>query len=152
MRKMFLGITLILITGGFLWSGETPARQAPPKFTDVEKQTKEFIDYNKSIVLTRDQEKIKQEALTSIAAPCCDDFTMATCCCPCNLAKSVWGLSNYLIAKQNYDATRLAQAVKDWIQFTHKHGFAGDACNGGRCAQPFANDGCGGMNENNIVF
>jgi hypothetical protein len=125
---------------------------AKMKFSDVEKQTKEFIGYNQSIQLTADQEKIKKEALTAIAAPCCSDFTIATCCCPCNLAKSVWGLSNYLISKENYNATQLKTEVQAWIKFINTSGFSGNSCNMGQCGHAFKHDGCGGMKQDSVVF
>ncbi len=122
------------------------------KYTDVHSQTAEFIGYNKSIVLTKQQERIKLEVLSSIPASCCSSYSMATCCCPCNLAKSVWGLSNYLVAKKNYDAPRLKQAVLEWMKFTNKNGYSGDACFQDNCNQPFQQNGCGGMNETRISF
>ncbi len=122
------------------------------KFRNSEQQTKEFIGYNTSIQLTVEQEKIKKEALTAIAAPCCKEYTIATCCCPCNLAKSVWGLSNYLIAKENFGAAKVKETVIAWIQFTHPNGFQGDSCFQGRCGVSFHQDGCAGMNEKKIVF
>jgi hypothetical protein len=122
------------------------------KFYDVQKQTVEFIGYNTSITLTPEQQKIKDEALSAIPAPCCKDYSIKTCCCPCNMAKSVWGLANYLIVKQQFDLERLKQAVTEWLEFTNKNGYNGTACFEGRCEKPFANDGCGGMNESNVVF
>lgn len=122
------------------------------KFTDVRSQTAEFIGYNTSIKLSPEQEKLKTEVLSKIPAPCCTEYSIATCCCPCNLAKSVWGLSNYAIAKLNYSADKLTAAVNDWIKFTHTNGFAGDSCAKGRCGSSFAADGCGGMKEGEIVY
>lgn len=116
-------------------------------FTDVKKQTEEFIGYYESIELTEEQKQIKKEALESMPAPCCKEFPMATCCCPCNLAKAVWGLSNYLIAKKNYDAVQVKKTVEAWIEFTHPNGHKGDSCSTGRCVQSFEHDGCGGMKD-----
>jgi len=122
------------------------------KFNDVEAQTKKFISYYQSIKLSTAQEKIKEAALSVIPAPCCSEYPMSTCCCPCNLAKSVWGLSNFLIAKKNYNAGKVTEAVTAWIQYTHPNGFSGDACLKSRCDAAFHNDGCGGMKEEKIVF
>lgn len=151
--------TLVICLFLFLLSFSLAANQnaATPKgsefkFTNLEQQTKEFIGYNTSIQLTLEQEKIKTEALNAIAAPCCKEFTIATCCCPCNLAKSVWGLSNYLIAKENYSAAKVKETVNAWIQYTHPNGFQGDACFQGRCDSSFHQDGCAGMNDKNIVY
>jgi hypothetical protein len=131
--------------------GDSVSKDEDLKFTDVQAQTKEFISYYKSIQLTPEQEKIKKEALSAIPAPCCTDFPMATCCCPCNLAKAVWGLSNYLIVKKNYDAPKLKETVNAWIQFTHPNGFKGDSCHQNRCATPMSEDGCSGMGEE-VIF
>ena len=155
--RMFFVVALTL---GFLLSGisglpaastKTTKKEAI-KFTDVQVQTPEFIGYYKSIELSPQQEKVKNQALSSIPAPCCSDFSIATCCCPCNLAKSVWGLSHYLITKYKYDAQQVKQSVQDWIQFVNKNGYSGNVCNMGHCAYPFHQDGCGGMKEDNIVF
>lgn len=124
----------------------------PIVFTDVASQTKEFIGYYHAIQLTPEQKKIKEQALGSIPAPCCKDFSALTCCCPCNFAKSLWGLSNYLIVKQHYDVAQLKKAAIAWINFTHSNGYAGDGCNKGRCNLPTSADGCGGMDEQNLVF
>ena len=117
------------------------------EFTDVKKQTEEFIGYYKSIQLTAEQENIKTEALKVMPAACCNKFSQATCCCVCNLSKSVWGLSKYLIAKKNYDAAGVRNAVQKWIDFTHPNGYAGDSCPSRRCGNAFHKDGCGGMGE-----
>jgi hypothetical protein len=117
------------------------------QFHDLEVQTPEFIGYYDSIALTPAQEKIKNRALSTMPAPCCSDYPMSTCCCPCNLAKSVWGLSNFLIVEHNYNAEQVKEAVSEWIRFTNKEGYAGNACYIGRCESPFREDGCGGMGE-----
>ncbi len=122
------------------------------KFTDVVKETKKFITYHQSIKLSRAQEKIKKEALSVIPAPCCSNYSIATCCCPCNVAKSVWGLSNFLITEKDYDAAKVKKAVTAWVQYIYPNGYAGDACYQNRCEAAFHKDGCGGMNEQEIVF
>jgi len=154
-RYFMAGVTsalTIVIAFGIYASSTDKTAGGILKYTDVRSQTAEFIGHNKSIVLTKQQERIKLEVLSSIPAPCCSSYSMATCCCPCNLAKSVWGLSNYLVAKKNYDAPRLKQAVLEWMKFTNKNGYTGDACFQGNCNQPFQHNGCGGMNEAGISF
>lgn len=121
------------------------------KFTDAHAQAVEFIGYYHSIKLAPDEEKIKADALEAIPAPCCKEFSMATCCCPCNMAKSVWGLSHFLIRERHYDARRLKAAVEDWLRFSNKRGYSGNACDEGHCNLPFAKDGCGGMNEKRVL-
>lgn len=126
--------------------------EPPLMFHDVRAQTKEFVAYNRSIKLTSEQELVRQEALSSVPAPCCADNSADTCCCPCNMAKSWWGLSNHLIADQGYEAKEVAAAVEGWIEFINPDGFSGDACYTGGCSRPFDSNGCGGMNESQIVF
>lgn len=109
-----------------------------------------YIGYYKSIKLTPEQEKIKLTALSSIPAPCCSDNPMSTCCCPCNLAKSVWGLSNFLITERGYNSAQVRQAAVDWIKFTNPNGYSGKACYTGGCNRLFNQDGCGGMNEKKL--
>src|SRR5512143_3495105 len=87
------------------------------EFRNVRSDAERFIDYSNSIRLTPAQERIKAEALGGIPAPCCSEYTMATCCCPCNLAKSAWGLSNYLIAKKGASAGEVRVAVQRWLKF-----------------------------------
>ncbi len=41
--------------------------------------TQQFIDFYNSITLTAEQEQVKQDALTALRAPCCDDNTMYDC-------------------------------------------------------------------------
>src|SRR5689334_21557786 len=73
-----------------------------------------YIGYYHSYRLTPEQAAVKNAALSRMPAPCCSDNTMATCCCPCNLAKAVWGYSAYLIVEKGYDANRLEKAVRKW--------------------------------------
>jgi hypothetical protein len=117
------------------------------QFTDVKKQTEEFIGYYHSIKLTPEQEGVKTEALKAMPAACCKEFSQATCCCICNLSKSVWGLSKHLIANKNYTAVQVREAAQKWIDFTHPNGYAGDSCSSRRCGQAFHKDGCGGMGD-----
>lgn len=150
-----IGIALSLITLTVYYAGRKAEgtklpRENKIKFYDAHSQAREFIAYYNSIPLTSEQEQIKSEALSTISAPCCSNYSMSTCCCPCNLAKSAWGLSNLLIAKHNYSAKQVKEAVSEWIHFTNKDGYAGNACYKGRCNLPFSEDGCGGMDETKI--
>ena len=115
------------------------------KFNDVPAQTVEFIGYYKSIQLTSEQEAIKRAALTQLPAPCCSDNTAYTCCCPCNMAKSTWGLAAYLITQKGYDAERLKTKVAEWHKAINPAGFSGNVCATGGCGRSFAKNGCGGM-------
>ncbi|GMR03189.1 MAG: hypothetical protein BMS9Abin21_016 [Thermodesulfovibrionia bacterium] len=109
-----------------------------------------YIGYYKSIKLTPEQEKIKVIALSSLPAPCCSDNSVATCCCPCNLAKSTWGLSSFLIAERGYNSAQVRQAAIDWFKLTNPNGYSGSACYTGGCSRAFNQNGCGGMNDKKL--
>ena len=133
-----------------------PARPAKAsdrtiEFRNVRTDAERFIDYSNSIRLTPAQERIKAEALEGIPAPCCSEYTMATCCCPCNLAKSAWGLSNYLIAKKGASAGEVRVAVQRWLKVVNPGGFSGDVCSKGGCNRPFRQNGCGGMDQTRVI-
>lgn len=121
-------------------------------FNDVPTRAKEFIGYYHSISLTPEQQKLKERALGAIAAPCCKDYSILTCCCPCNLAKTVWGLAQHAIAKRGYDEAQLKKAVLGWLRAVNASGFSGTACYQGGCGKAFAANGCGGMDERHPVF
>ncbi len=117
----------------------------------VRAQAEQYIDYWNAIPLNVAQERVKAEALNAIKAPCCSDYTILTCCCPCNLAKGVWGLSHYLIAKKGYTAPQVKKAVLGWLESINPGGFAGNACFTGGCKRPFAKNGCGGMEATQVI-
>jgi hypothetical protein len=121
-------------------------------FFDAPSQAAEFIGYSRSITLTPSQQRVREKALRAMAAPCCKEFPLATCCCPCNLAKSAWGLANFMIAQKGATADGVKDAVGGWLSFVNPKGFSGDACNSaGGCARRFAHNGCGGMDERNLL-
>ena len=159
-RQHYLwGWTFLAVIGGVaLYSAGVVAGEGESsdgsaiEFTDVRRQTREFIGYNKSINLTPEQEAVKREALEGLPAPCCKDKTAYTCCCSCNMAQSWWGLSKYLIAEHGYGADEVREAVKDWFEFINPNGFTGDACYTRGCGRPFHRNGCGGMSEERVVF
>ncbi len=122
------------------------------EFTDVRKHTKEFIGYFQSIKLTPEQEAVKREALSNLPAVCCSNNSAYTCCCVCNLSRTVWGLSHHLIAERGFDAPAVRAAVVKWTSFANPDGFSGDACFNGGCGRSFANNGCGGMRPNQVVW
>lgn len=152
-----LALSAILYAGAPV-SGRAPApeRTQPSgsgvavSFTDARRQAAEFISYDRSIVLTPEQQKVMDAGLSPIPAPCCAAYSIATCCCPCNLAKSTWGLSKFLIAKQDASATEVRAAASEWLQFTNSAGYTGDACFTGGCNRPFSENGCGGMDDKHI--
>ncbi len=125
--------------------------------------TQTFIDYYQTASLTADQEGVMENALLPLKAPCCDDNPMSTCCCDCNLAKSVWGLSGHLIAEEDFGAEQVRESALQWLRFIHSDYYVGqeladrgvnpdayglpkgDSCYTGRCELPFGESGCGGM-------
>jgi hypothetical protein len=121
-------------------------------FTDVKEQTLQFHAFNRDIQLTAEQQTVMSEALKGLEAPCCADKTALTCCCQCNMAKSWWGLSKHLIAERGLGSEDVRTAVREWFEFINPDGFSGDSCYVGRCSRPFHDNGCGGMNEENVVF
>ncbi len=122
------------------------ATPAEPRFSDAVRQAQEFLGYSKSIQLTPEQEAIKREALSALEAPCCDDNGLDTCCCPCNLAKTAWGLASYLISEKHYDVDQVRAKVAEWLRFVNPDGFSGDACDTpGGCTRPISANVCGGM-------
>ena len=122
------------------------------EFTDVHKHTKEFIGYFQTIKLTAEQESVKREALSTLPAVCCSNNSAYTCCCVCNLSRTVWGLSNHLIAERGFDAKAVRAAVVEWTTFVNPDGFSGDSCFRGGCGRSFAQNGCGGMRPNQNVW
>ena len=132
-------------------AGAAGQKPAAMRFRDVSAQAMQFIGYSKSIALTAEQLDLRDRVLEKIPAPCCKDYPMSTCCCPCNLAKSVWGLSNYLITEKSASAAELDRTVKQWLRFTNAKGYSGDVCDTGGCDRAFSANGCGGMDERNLL-
>ncbi len=108
--------------------------------------------WHAEIRLSPAQEAIKKAALEPIPAPCCSDNSAYTCCCSCNISRTIWGLSQYMIARQNASAEQVRAKVREWIAFVNPNGFSGTACYQGGCPRPFREGGCGGMNENDLVI
>jgi hypothetical protein len=157
-KKMLFygGIFLIPVAFSFAISfliGGKDADIAEVNFENLppREQAVKLIEFYHTINLTPEQEEMKYRALSSIPAPCCSDFSIATCCCPCNLAKSVWGLSHHLIVKKGYNIQQVKEEVEEWVQTSNASGYTGKACYNGRCNHSFEGDGCGGMNEKQIL-
>jgi hypothetical protein len=131
-----------------------PHHVATPKvhFTGDAAETQRFLGYFRSIELTKEQEAVRREALEALPAPCCAKFSAATCCCPCNMAKASWGLAKHLIVEQGAAVVEVRAAVSEWYRAINPGGFSGDACFTGGCARPFAENGCGGMKDSELVF
>ncbi len=143
-----------------LWMLAAPLGVAAPvlladdeiKFRNVEQQSRQFMGWYERIKLTDAQEAVKKQALEPIPAPCCSDNSAYTCCCPCNISRTIWGLSQYMIAKQGATASQVRAKVEEWIGFIGPNGFSGSACYNGGCARPFREGGCGGMNPSNLIL
>jgi hypothetical protein len=149
MRRFLLCALLAAVALGPLAAAAPQPR--PLRFSEVQKDTATFMGYSRTITLTAAQEAVKRAALEAVPAPCCSDNTAYTCCCPCNLAKTIWGLSNYLIARQGYDAAQTRAKVEEWVRFVNPGGYPGNGCYKGACGRAFAKAGCGGMSEP-VVF
>ena len=121
-------------------------------FSDVPSQSRQFMDWERTIPLSAEQEAVKKIALTAMPAPCCSDKSAYTCCCSCNVSRTIWGLSNYLIAKQGKSEKEVREKVNEWIQFVNPEGYSGDSCYRGGCPRAFKDNGCGGMKANHLVL
>jgi hypothetical protein len=137
--------------------GSSPAAAAKkggvagPTPREVRAKAEKHIDDWTAIPLNAAQEQVKARALKAIPAPCCSEYTMLTCCCPCNLAKSVWGLSHDLIAKRGYTSAQVKREVLLWLEFVNPAGFTGNACFKGGCGRQFSRNGCGGMESTELI-
>jgi hypothetical protein len=43
------------------------------------------------------------------------------------------------------------QAARDWLAAAAPDGFSGDACYRGGCARPIHQNGCGGMDDRQVL-
>lgn len=120
-------------------------------FRDANAQAKEFLAYYRSIELTPQQEEIKKAALEPMPAACCRDSSAYTCCCSCNLSKTLWGLSNLAISKYGASAKEVQQIAQSWLSYVNPTtGFRGDSCYTGGCGNPAHRGGCAGMEESKL--
>lgn len=122
-----------------------------PMFTGTREETTRFIEYYRTIALTPEQERVKVAALSAIPAPCCAENPLSTCCCPCNMAKAAWGLSAWLITEKGFGVEQLQEATRAWLAAANPDGFSGDACHRGGCSRAMSHNGCGGMNESQVL-
>ena len=115
------------------------------EFSDPESDARRFMAWEAEIELTESQEQVMKDALTPMPAPCCSDNSAYTCCCPCNLAKSWWGLSKYLISERGAGVEEVRETVQEWFDRLVPEGFSGDICGTGGCNRAMRDNGCGGM-------
>ena len=132
--------------------GSGHSRATGIEFRDVETQSRQFMGWYADVRLTPAQERVKKAALDGIPAPCCADNSAYTCCCECNISRTIWGLSQYMIARQGATAEQVTAKVQEWVKFIAPRGFGGSACYSGGCARPFNADGCGGMKADHLVL
>jgi hypothetical protein len=148
-------LSVFLLAGlGFglgAWAGEGEVDWSSGKYTGSEEEVLTLMAFYDSIQLTAEQEAVRQEALGPLPAACCNEFSMATCCCECNLSRSIWGLSKHLIAERGADAEQVRGAVQAWVATINPGGYEGKTCMTGQCGKPFKEDGCGGMNKHHLV-
>ncbi len=145
-----LSLVALVLVGIAVVPGQPASAGEQLEFSTVKEQAAQFIHYERSIRLTPTQEAIKKEALEAIPAACCSDNNAYTCCCPCNLSRTVWGLSAYLITEENADAETVRTKAQEWIQFVNPEGFSGNVCYSGGCTRAFADNGCGGMSPSHL--
>ena len=124
----------------------TAAGKGGPTFTGERAETERFIAWERDIQLTAEQEEVRVAALTPLPAPCCKEFSAATCCCRCNMAKATWGLAKHMIVDGS-SAEQVRAAVAAYHLAINPDGFSGDVCATGGCGRAFAHNGCGGMGE-----
>jgi hypothetical protein len=142
-----LVVALLGLTGGYLLAGTAPDLL---DFEDREARTADFMRLYEAIELTAEQEAIKREALEAIPAACCADNSAYTCCCPCNLSRTVWGLTAWLITERGADAETVRTEVERWYAAVNPGDFPGDTCYTGGCGKPFSAGGCGGMHPSQV--
>lgn len=129
------------------------------------RNTAQFIDWYYEIELSVDEASIKDQALGALVAPCCDDNSAATCCCECNLTRSVWGLSAHLIRETGYGIEAVRDAAFEWLRFSRPDYYLAAAleeegldpqsfglttygsCYRGICNYPVTEGGCAGMTD-----
>ena len=81
------------------------------------RNTAQFVEWFYTIELNESEQTLKDNALSALVAPCCDDNSAATCYCECSLTRSVWGLSAYLIRDKAFDEEGVRRAAFDWLRF-----------------------------------
>jgi hypothetical protein len=131
--------------------GDGKPQAAPFTFEGSQAEAEKFIAYYDSIQLTAEQEAIRLAALQDMPAPCCSTFSAATCCCECNLSRTIWGLSKFLIAREGRGAGEVRAAVEAWVGTISRSDYPGDICFTGGCGRSFREGGCGGMRVDQLI-
>ena len=154
--RVFGLLCLVLTSLVLIGSAESPAGQGDRwlagQFSGSRTEVQALMQHYEAIQLTAEQEKIRRTALQPMPAPCCNNFSAATCCCECNLSRSLWGLSKFLIVEKEADAEQVRAAVEAWVQALNPSGYEGKTCSTGQCNLPFKQGGCGGMNKARLIY
>lgn len=143
-------VILALVWASGLISCAAVAEGEEFAFTDPNRDTERFMAWEREIELTEEQEQVMKDALEPMPAPCCSDNSAYTCCCPCNFAKSWWGLSKHLIAEREAGVKEVQATVQEWFDRLNPDGFTGDICGTGGCNRALRDNGCGGMSAANV--
>jgi len=119
------------------------------------RNTAQFVEWFYTIELNESEQALKDNALSVLVAPCCE----------CNLTRSVWGLSAYLIRDRAFVEEGVRQAAFDWLRFVRPDYYIAAAleergpdpsefglttygsCYRGICEFPVTEGGCAGMTE-----
>lgn len=143
-----LALTSILLMGSATADGD---RWLAGEFSGSRAEVETLMKHYDAIQLTPEQEKVRRDALGPMPAPCCNNFSAATCCCECNLSRSLWGLSKFLIVEKGAGVEQVRAAAEAWIETLNPDGWEGKTCSTGRCNLPFKQDGCGGMMKHRLI-
>ena len=127
--SLLLGAALVILCAAFfgtgLFANETSVDWAAGKYTGSREEVLTLMKFYETLELTPDQEAVRLAALQPLPAACCNNFSAATCCCECNLSRSIWGLSKHLIVEHEADAEQVRTAVEAWIQVLKPDGYEG---------------------------
>ncbi len=152
MQRHYLHLVPLLAAG--LTAGSALAvlaAGADLTFEGSRAEVERLMGHYESITLTAEQEAVRVAALEPLPAPCCSNFSAATCCCECNLSRATWGLSKHLISNLGYGANEVRETVQRFHAAVNPSGYPGDTCSTGRCGSPMHEAGCGGMNPAHLA-
>ena len=151
-RLTVLAVLFLALGAGIVSANQQEVDWAKGEFVGGLDEVQTFMKFYDDIELTPEQEAIRVAALDPMPAPCCHAFSAATCCCKCNLSRSLWGLSKHLITERGADAETVRAAAESWVAKIGPEEWPGNTCQSGRCGQTFEEGGCGGMNPQHLVY
>ncbi len=132
-------------------TGEHMHQEKAPKSEMISRaEVLKLMEYEKFHDLTPEQEALRVAGLENIKAPCCAEYSAATCCCPCNLAKALWGFTKKMILEDQATAGQIQVEAEAWLANISVEEFTGDACFDGGCGRSMRHNGCGGMQEEDV--